>query len=137
MIITPADMIQSRKMFDSWDDLRSPAGTARTGPTAPTWDTGEIGWNFDNNPGANESVQFNIQIVLILEPEPEFRRGPEITGQTQSRVGCDRTLLQDNLVYASGMNPDIERQPALAQPQRLEELLQEHLTRVDRLESFF
>jgi len=60
--ITAIDLSFAMRRHHWWDDLRAPAGVAKTGPTAPTWDTTEVGWNFDNNPGANESVQINMQM---------------------------------------------------------------------------
>ena len=62
MIITPADMIQSRKMFDAWDDLRFPATSIRSGANAPTWDATHVGWSFSNNPPNNQEVQAVCQL---------------------------------------------------------------------------
>lgn len=62
MIVEPADMIQSRKLFDAWEDLRYPAQAIRVGANAPTWDTTEVGWNFSNNPPNNQEVQGVAQL---------------------------------------------------------------------------
>lgn len=57
MIIDPNDLIQSRKMFDSWQEFVIPAAAVGAGANAPTWDTTEVGWNFSNNPPNNQEVQ--------------------------------------------------------------------------------
>lgn len=38
-------------------------------------------------------ILLDIQVVLILEPEPEFGSSPEIAGQTKGGIGGDRTLI--------------------------------------------
>ena len=62
MIIDPNDMVQSRKAFDTWDDLRFPAQAIGRGANAPTWDTTHVGWSFSNNPPNNQEVQLTAQM---------------------------------------------------------------------------
>lgn len=57
MIITPADMIQSRKMFSSWETIPFPATAVAQGANAPTWDTTFVGWDFDDAPPNNQEIQ--------------------------------------------------------------------------------
>jgi len=62
MIITPSDMIQSRKVFDTWDDLRFPATAVGVGANAPPWNTAHVGWNFQPNPPNNQEIQAVAQM---------------------------------------------------------------------------
>jgi hypothetical protein len=59
----PSDIVHAMKNGRWYDDLRFPAASARVGATAPTWDTTNIGYIFDDNPGgANEQLQFVAQL---------------------------------------------------------------------------
>jgi len=63
MNINPMDIIQVLKNGIWYDDLRFPAASAGVGATAPVWDTTNVGYIFDDNPGANnEQLQFIAQL---------------------------------------------------------------------------
>jgi hypothetical protein len=47
---------------DWWEDLRMPAQAIRVGAQAPTWNTTEIGWEFDDAPPFNQEVQLVAQM---------------------------------------------------------------------------
>jgi len=78
-----------------------------------------------------ESVGFDIEVELCLEVEPEPRCGPEVTGQTKSGVGGDRSLSVNDLVDAAWRDADVFGEPVLRQACRLEELFKEYLAWVD------
>lgn len=57
-LICPAAMIQSRKLFRTWETIDFPATAAGVGANAPTWDTTFIGWDFDDAPPGNQELQW-------------------------------------------------------------------------------
>jgi len=62
MKITPMDITHALKNGKWYEDLRFPAYAAATGPTAPTYDQTNLGYEFNDNPAANEQIQFIAQI---------------------------------------------------------------------------
>src|SRR6185437_10781678 len=66
-----------------------------------------------------------------LQSEPELFRGPEKFRQTDSGVGTDPTLLQNNVIDSRSRNPEGFGEPVGRKLQRLQELLAQDLTGVN------
>src|SRR6185437_17022916 len=61
--------------------------------------------------------------VGSLQSEPELFRGPEKFRQTDSSVGADPALLQNNVIDSRSRNPEGFGEPVGRKLQRLQELL--------------
>ncbi len=71
------------------------------------------------------------EVVVGLQPGPQFGRGSEAAGQPESGVGGDAALLEDDLVDAARGQVQGPRQGVLGKAARLEEFLLEDIARVD------
>ncbi len=59
-----------------------------------------------------------------------MRRCPKKNGKTQGRIGSDGSLACDDFPYAPLRNADLLGQPVLGNPQRPQEVLHKHFTRM-------
>lgn len=79
-----------------------------------------------------EGVPPDLQVVSGLRVDPEEVGRADVARQTQSRVCGDAALPVHDLVAPPWWNAYGDRDPVLGETERLDELLQEHLARVDR-----
>jgi len=78
-----------------------------------------------------ETVLFQLEVIASLEIHPELLSHTEIPRQAKSRIRSDRPLAVHDLVDASRWHVDVLGKAVLADSHRLEELLQENLTRMN------
>lgn len=81
-------------------------------------------------------VLCDLEVVVRLKVEPEPGRRPEVSTQPHRRVGRDGPLAEDDLVDAPGWDTDVLRKAVLAQPVRMQEILEQDLPGVDRQKAF-
>lgn len=69
------------------------------------------------------------EVVGGLQVQPELRRGPEIAGETECGVGghCPGLAFADDGADSGRRHPQRHGQPVGAEPERLHELLAQHL----------
>ena len=85
------------------------------------------------NLGAGErSFADEFEAVSGLQIRPESIRRAERPSKPRGRVGGDLALPMNDLVDESSRHVDRQGEPVLADLQRLEKLLEQDLTRVDR-----
>jgi hypothetical protein len=70
------------------------------------------------------------QVPVLLEPQPEVGAHPRHLRQPKRRVRGDPPLGVDHLVESRKRDPQLDGERGLRDPQRLEELLQQHLARM-------
>ena len=78
-------------------------------------------------------VVFDIDVVVGLDVDPEALAGPESAGESQSGFGSNPPPAADDLPDAGLTQGGGLRQAVLADPQRLEELGAQDLSRRDRV----
>ena len=65
----------------------------------------------------------HFQIVARLEVQPLLRRHLEIAAETERGVRCHGSLALHDFIGATRRHSNVEREPILAQAQRLQEIL--------------
>src|SRR5690349_3867597 len=76
-------------------------------------------------------VLFDVQVVLILQIEPELGGGAEVLAQAQGRVGSDRALAMHDLVDPARRHANADCKPVLGDLEPLDEVLHQHLAGMD------
>ena len=71
---------------------------------------------------------------MHLEIHPELGGSTEVPGEPDGRAGCDPALAVHDLVDPARRHPDGGGEAALRDPEALDEVLHEDLSRVDRLD---
>jgi len=74
------------------------------------------------------------KIVVDLKAQPSFGRNTEVRSQPQSRVGSDGTGAIHDCANAVGRDIQVASQLVDADSQRLHEVFQENLPRMDWIE---
>src|SRR5699024_306793 len=73
-----------------------------------------------------------IQLVVALQVDPELRRRPEVPRQPQRGVRSDPSLTVHDLIDPAGWHFDRDGELVLGDPEALDKVLHENLSRVDR-----
>ena len=77
------------------------------------------------------------EIEIGLKSEPKLGRNTEVYTQSQHSVGSDSTFPVHNSANAAGWNSDFPGESIDADVHWLHELLEENLSRMDRVKQFF
>jgi hypothetical protein len=77
-------------------------------------------------------LALDFQIVARLKVQPKTLARAEVASKSQCRVSSDRTLAMHDFVDAAWWHTDIVRKPVLRQLERLQEVQEQYLTRVNR-----
>lgn len=72
-----------------------------------------------------------LHVVAVLEVEPEFVAGVEVTGEAEGGIGGDAAGVVDDVAYAALRNIEILGEAILGHAERLEKFLQEDFARMD------
>ena len=72
------------------------------------------------------------EIPILLQAEPEVGRHADHSRQPQGRIGCDPTLAANDFVQPRKGDSQPHRQCRLGDPERFEELLEQHLAGMSR-----
>src|SRR5574337_558890 len=78
-----------------------------------------------------QSILLDLQVVSRLKIQPESVGSTEVASEPQRRVCRNRAIAVYDLVHTPRGHADLFRQPVLGDPQRLQEFLQEHFTRMN------
>lgn len=73
------------------------------------------------------------ELVIGLQVHPEFFRRSEVPSQAKRRVGWDTALAVHNLIDTTAWHADRNSELVLCDPETLNKVLHEDLTRMDRL----
>ena len=77
-----------------------------------------------------------LHIEVALQAQPQVRRRAERTGQTQGGVRRDAAPTFDDVSDAAVRQGAGDGEPILADAERLQEIFQEHFTRMDVFQAF-
>jgi hypothetical protein len=72
-----------------------------------------------------------LQVVTVLQIQPELRRSVEVTSQSEGGIDSNSTFLSDNVIDSRGGNTQSNRQSVCAHIQRNEKFLSKDLSRVN------
>ena len=72
------------------------------------------------------------QVEILLQIQPKLRACPEITSQTKSSFWSNGAAPMHDLPNAGCRDVYVHRELVLANPERLQELLQQHFTGMSR-----
>lgn len=73
MITRPPDLLRSRKMFDTWDDMVMPATASRLVGARIQFDSINHGFNFNNNARWN-----NEYVIWMTQMSHSYREGTDL-----------------------------------------------------------
>src|SRR5664280_2891147 len=79
-------------------------------------------------PIRGESILGNFKLVPGLQPDPEFRRGPQKPRQPECSIRSNGALSIHDVSHALRRYTERERQLIDAHPERCEEILAQDLT---------
>jgi hypothetical protein len=79
------------------------------------------------------NLKLHIEVVSGLQVNPEALGRSQRPGQAQRRVGTDRPFAVDDFIDPPWWNANSLRKPVLANAQRAKELLEQDLSRMNRL----
>ena len=79
-----------------------------------------------------EGVPLNLEVVSVLEIDPEEIRRTEVARETEGRIGRDPPVAMNDLVDPPGRYADGDSNLMLGDPEREDEVLHQHLAGVDR-----
>jgi hypothetical protein len=90
--------------------------------------------------GASDSfldlIGGDLQVVMALQIQPPPGPGAEVAREAQGRVRRDGTLAAHDVVDANGRHADGFGQRRLAKPQRLDEVVEQDFSGMNRREFF-
>src|SRR6185436_12709670 len=72
-----------------------------------------------------------FEIEVDLQPQPKPLGGSKVSSQAKGRLGRDRPLCEHDFVDSPRRDLDLACQPVLADPQRLQELIEKDLAGMD------
>jgi hypothetical protein len=81
-----------------------------------------------------ERVPLDLEVVSSLQVDPELRRRTEVPTKSKGRVGRDATLSMDDLVDPPRRNVYVDGDTVLRDAERTDEVLEEHLAWMNRVE---
>src|SRR5947207_11591975 len=77
-----------------------------------------------------EALFGRLQVVALLQVEPELRRRSEVAGEAQRRVGGDAAQAAHDLVDPPRRHLDVHREPVLRHAEAVEEVAFQYFARM-------